>query len=152
MKRWIIYLLILGAVVTVPVERTDVAQLEPVEEVCLRVDGDRVVLETDTGDAGYGEDAQQALAQLHATAAGVIYLDTARYLLVTSDAQTQIPQLAQELKPKVRLYTLDGAPDLTEVSRYLENHDQGVTLEDWKPEQSLPVLWEREGRMWIKNN
>ena len=55
MKRWLIYVAALGAVLLFnisPFQSMDIAKLAPVEAVWITDSGDSVYLETDTGDEG----------------------------------------------------------------------------------------------------
>jgi len=95
LKRILIYCLLLIAVVLIPVERLDVGKLEPVQAVWAYRENGIIVLETDTEDKGSGETVEEALKDLEANCLGIIYLDTAQFLLVSEDLQEQIPGLGQ---------------------------------------------------------
>ena len=86
MKRVIIYSCILILLLFSPVAKLDVADLEPVEVVYLYKESGNTVLQTDTDAKGKGEDVLAALDDLRQTTSGVVYLDTARYLLIAPDA------------------------------------------------------------------
>ena len=139
MKRLPIYIAILALTLLAPLERMDVAQLEPVEVVFLTKEGDTVFLATDTKASGQGTDVAAALADLKQTAAGVVYLDTAEYLLVSEDAAGEINALRGSLKGSVRL-CLGQDVQVEEVAEYLEVHGTLPKLRDWKAGDPLPIL------------
>ena len=130
--RIIIYIVILALMMLAPVERVDVAKLLPIEAVAVYVEGDTVVLETDTEDKGKGDSAADALKNLKEVTPAVVYLDTAEYLLVSKDALSQIDALRQILKPSVKVCVCDARDNVKHVSKYLEVHGDAVPLRDWK--------------------
>lgn len=149
MKKIILYVLILIAVLLVPVERTDVGRLRPVQSVAVFGEDGAVVIETDTGDRGSGENALAALDDLKRTTPAVIYLDTAEYLLVTKDMEDAVEHLRAHLKDTVELYHYIGTPKLEDVTQYLEIHGDAPSLKQWREGQQLPVLDCREERIKI---
>ena len=149
MKRIILYVLILIAVLLIPVERTDVGKLQPVQSVAVFGEDGTVIIETDTGDRGSGADAQAALDDLKRTTPAVIYLDTAEYLLVAEGMEGAVEHLRAHLKETVELYQYLGAPKLEDVTKYLEIHGDAPTLKQWENGQQLPVLDCREERIKI---
>ena len=120
MKK-LLYICIIALSVHAPVKRLDIAKLLPVESVAIIRHGGEVVLKTDTGDIGCGLDAAHALADLKENATQVIYLDTARYLLVGEDATSDADQLRKYLKRNIYLGTYAGG-DVQEETRYLDAH------------------------------
>ena len=106
--RIVIYALILAALFFAPVERLDVAKLEPVQAVAIYKENDMVVLETDTEDKGSGKTAEEALQNMKQNTPTVIYLDTAEYLLVAEEAKWDVEALRQYLKPSVKVSAYTG--------------------------------------------
>ncbi len=147
MKRILLYIAAFALALQMPVERVDIARLRPVQVVCLEREGERLVLQTDTGDTGSGTDVASALADLKATTPAVIYLDTAQYLLVSSDAEEAINDLRADLKKNVRICQVQGIIALEEVAAYLTVHGQLPQLKHWQAGQSLPILTGIENRL-----
>ena len=58
MKRIIVYCVILAVLCVLPVEKQDVADLEPVQAVWLSKEENIVILETDTQDKGNGSNVR----------------------------------------------------------------------------------------------
>ena len=140
MKRILIYIMILAAVTLIPLERTDVGKLRPVETVSITREGGAYVIATDTGDEGRGADPVQALQDLIQTTPGVIYLDTARFILVGKDAEDSLVTLRPYLSGSAKLFSVRGMPDLESASRYLQIHGNGPKLKAWKSGVKLPVF------------
>ena len=140
MKRILCYIGILAAVLICPVQRQDVGKLCPVQTVAIYKKDHWVVIETDTEDIGYGATARQALANLEDTTSGVIYLDTAKYLLLSKDAEDVVEDLRSELKPSVQMCYAAQQVDLKEASIFLAAHGDLPKLKRWKTGQELPVL------------
>ena len=138
-KAWI-YGLLLAAALAVPTQTVKLGQMRPVETVYLYKRGNVVVIATDTKDQGVGSTASEALDNLKETASGIIYLDTAKYLLIGKDAEDQILQIGEKLKPDTYLCGVVGNVDLTEASSYLNVHRPRVTLRRWNEKTKLQTL------------
>ncbi len=130
--RILIYIVILALTFLAPVERVDVASLLPIESVAVYMEGDAVVLETDTEDTGRGETVSQALQNLKDVTPAVVYLDTAEYLLVSEDAVTQVDGLREYLKPSIKVCIWDAKGSVKDAAKYLSVHGDTVPLRDWK--------------------
>lgn len=134
-------MLILGAVLLVPVERVDVAQLRPIEVISIYKEDGTVILETDTEDIGRGVDALAALEDMKQTSPAVIYLDTAEYLLISQDAAEEAEQLRESLKESVQICVAQQKVNLQQAAKYLPVHGELPELRHWKPGQILPIIW-----------
>lgn len=132
--RKVLYVLLLIPLLFVPLQRVDVAKLLPIEAVAVYMDGDKVVLETDTEHKGTGETAVQALDDLKKNTAAVVYLDTAAYLLVSEDAVGAAEQLRPYLKPSVRVWVCDAKGAVKDTAKYVDIHQKPPKLKAWKPE------------------
>ena len=140
MKRNIIYIVILAAMLWVPVKKLDVSKLLPIQVVSVYKEENMVVIETDTQSRGVGVTVGQALENLKDTANGIIYLDTAEYLMLSPDAEHTVETLRQELKGSVRLCMTQAKIDPAEVVVFLGAHGQLPQLKSWKKGMELPVL------------
>ena len=140
MKRIIIYIAILAALLAAPVEPLKLGELVPVQVVSVQKEGDWTVIETDTGDKGIGADARRALENLKDTASGKIYLDTAEYLLLGESGEDAVEMLRGELKKTVRLCAIAKTMDLAETAKFLRVHGNLPKLKCWKKGTELPVL------------
>ena len=140
MKRMLLYIGILAALLAVPVERLDVGKLHPVQVVSVSKENGWVVIQTDTGDRGIGETGEQALKNMEETTSGVIYLDTAEYLLLSKDAEDALTQLRTALKPKTGICYAEEGIDLKEAGKFLSAHAELPRLKEWKKGQELPVI------------
>ena len=140
MKRIILYCILLVAVTVIPVKQLDVGDLEPVQAVWIYRREENVVLQTDTEDFGVGETVAEALKDLEENCLGIIYLDTAEFLLVTENTQELIPELGQHLKGSVRVCLWDGKGSVEDAARYMDAHKIGCKLRKWDPLVKLPNL------------
>ena len=140
MKRMLLYVGILAALLAAPVERLDVGKLHPVQVVSVSKQNGWVVIQTDTGDRGIGETGAQALKNMEETTSGVIYLDTAEYLLLSKDAEDALTQLRTALKPKTGVCYAGEGVDLKEAGKFLSSHADLPRLKEWKEGQELPVI------------
>ena len=130
--KWFLYSVILAFALLTPVDRLDVAKLEPVEAVVVYMEDGQVVLQTDTDDIGRGTTAAEALEDMKKNTPSVIYLDTAEYLLVAENAQGQGQQLREYLKPSVLVETYRGG-SVKKATQYAEVHGKCQKLKDWRP-------------------
>lgn len=117
--RKILYIIILVALLWAPVERLDVADLEPVQTVVIYMQQGMVVLETDTENMGRGVDLAAAVEDLEKNTPGVIYMDTAQFLLVAPDAQNQLNALQKYLSATVKVVQWDEKASVKDAARYL---------------------------------
>lgn len=117
--RILLYIVILALLTLAPVERLDVAKLEPVQTVAIRVADGQVVLETDTKNKGQGQNLQAAIDDLEENTPAVIYLDTAQYLLIAEDAADYAQELKEHLHPSVKVSLWDGKGSVELAAQFL---------------------------------
>lgn len=129
--RMILYILILFALFFVPLQRIEIANLEPIQTVWMYLENGRVVLETDTEDKGVGDAVEDALYDMKRKSDGIVYLDTAEYLFVSESAEEKIVVLQPYMKGSVRLCNWDGQGSVSEATKYADSHKLGVKLRDW---------------------
>lgn len=129
--RTVLYILIIISLFFAPVQRLDVAKLQPVEAVAVYTDGETVVLITDTEDTGRGKTAKEALHNLKETTAAVIYLDTAEYLLIAPDAENYIEELKPHFKSSIKVKPYNGG-EVKEEVKYLDAHDRSASADTGK--------------------
>lgn len=140
MKRTLIYIVVLAAALMIPQEGTDVGKLLPVELVHLYYIEDQLAIETDTGDLGRGATVEVALQDLKDTTAGMVFLDTADYLLVSERALGEITEVRRFLKTSVRVCMAEPGIDLTAAAEFLAVHKPAATLKNGgKPLQKLKL-------------
>lgn len=147
--KWIFYSAVLAVSLLAPVKRTDVALLQPVEVISLYMEGAQTVLETDTGDLGKGTSVEQALEDLKQTTPGIVYLDTAEYLLVAEGTESRIPEIAAYLKNDVKLCTADPGIDLTLAALYLDVHSPEMTVSEWREGKNPEKLVKENDRLQL---
>lgn len=129
--RTVLYILIIILTFLAPVQRLNVAKLQPVEAIAIYTEQDTVIIKTDTEDMGIGETALQALQDLKETAPAVIYLDTAEYLLIAPGAEKYAEELKTHLKTTVKVRMYSGG-EVKEEVKYLDAHDRGAAPENGK--------------------
>ncbi len=124
--------MVLAALFFVPLQRVNVSDILPVEAVAVYMDGERVVLELDTGEKGSGKSVGEAIEDLKRSTPRIIYPDTARYLLVTQNAESYVDALRPYLKNKVQVHSCDARDRVAEIAAYLSARGRLPKLEDWK--------------------
>ena len=117
--RKVIYIVILSLLFLAPVKRLDVANLQPVQTVAIYTEPGAVVLETDTHNIGRGATVADAVANLEKNTPGVIYLDTAEYLLISKDAYNYVDSLRDYLRPTVRISDWNHGIGVDVAAKYL---------------------------------
>ena len=130
--RRMVYILLLIPLFFVRLQRVNVADLLPVEAVAVYMDGDQVVLETDTAHVGTGKTVEEALASLKENTAKVIYLDTVVYLLVSEDAIEQVGSMCPYLKGSVKVGVCEAKGRVKDAAEYLSIHQKMPKLRQWK--------------------
>lgn len=144
MRRMIVYLAILAAVCWAGDPGTDIGMLIPVETVLIQKLENEIVMETDSGDRGTGLTVGQAAADLKEKAEGVVYLDTADYLILNEEAEVLLYQLQKNQKQEVALCRTEGHIDVQKATAFLRAHTPGLRLSQWSSGTALPEL-EAEG-------
>lgn len=147
MKRILIYIVVVAAAMLVPIERTDVGELQPVELIHMYREGKQIVLGTDTEDSGHGATVEEAFRNLEDTTPGIIFLDTADYLMVSENAEDLIGELRSYLKPCVRVCVAEKGIKLAEAAEYLAIHSPKATIGEVKKESDMEVLVLQNGRL-----
>lgn len=144
--KYLLYICILLAAVLVPDKGMDVGKLIPVEVVMISEDRGSITLHTDTGDSGIGNTLDAAISDLKAGASGVIYLDTAEYLLLENGMENQLNAIGRHLKGVVRLCHASEGISLEAVADFLSVHRPEVTLKTVSDYSAIPIIWEENGR------
>lgn len=140
MKKWIL----LGtlALLLLPQRDTEVGKLLPVEAMSIEKASGVYRVSTDTGDIGKGDSLEKAMDDLRAEAPGIIFLDTADYVLLTRETMECMEKLADYVRPGTRVYEIEGAADMAEIGTFLRAHGPDTPLYRLqKGEQGLPKLW-----------
>lgn len=117
-----LYIVLLGLMLLAPVKRLDVSKLEPVEAVAVTLENGMVCLTTDTEAEGKGITAEEALLSMKENTSGIIYLDTARFLLIGENAEDAAQDLKSWLRKNVRICKYSGS-DVKEETKRLDAHD-----------------------------
>ena len=140
MKQRLLYILIIAAVFFAPVEPLNIANLRPVQVIAFYGDGENLVIETDTRDRGVGTTPQQALQNLKDTAKGVLYLDTAEYILMEDTAQSAVEALRWAFRKSAKICRIQGQIALEDAADFLASHGKLPKIKEWKAGADLPVL------------
>lgn len=153
MRRIVIYVLILGVLLFLPLKGNDIGKLQPVEVVQVHRQGGEVLIRTDTGDQGIGSTAELALQNLKDTTPGYIYLDTAEYLLLNKEASGDIEKLRPVLRKSLQLCFAETEVDLQLAAKFLPAHGNFPQLKRWKQGDDLPLLTVEGSRLkFMKKN
>ena len=150
MNKVFVYTLLLAGALLLQPESENIGKLKPVETVSLYIEEEQLVMETDTEDIGRGNSVEEALRNLKETTSGIIYLDTADYLLVSGETEQLIPQIGAYLKDTVRVCRSQRAVKVTEASSYLSVHRPNTKLKEYRPGAKLEELCIENSRMYLK--
>lgn len=139
MKKWVILAAILLALM--PERGTELGKLLPVETLLIEKEKERYVVSADTGEQAEGESLAAAMAGLQRGAPGVLFLDTADYVLVSRTALDCVAELSDYVRPGTRIYQTVGKPELSEIGAFLRTHGPDAPLFRVKKRtEQLPVL------------
>ena len=150
MRRWILYIAILALVVAAPAKPVNIGDLLPIRVVAVYREDNRFRIATDTGDLGFGDTVSLALHSMRDTASGIIYLDTAEYLLVETETMGYLEELKGYLKPKTQVCVCDQKVDLEQVPEYLAVHKSRVNLKESAGNREIPRLVEEKGKLMLE--
>ena len=138
--KLIIYIVILLIALWIPVRKTDISNLEPVQAIWIDKNENGYVVKTDTQDVGVGETLQKALEEMKEHCDKLIYMDTTQYLMVSEDCKEAIAEISQHLKNKVRVCVWNGVGELKNAVQYVKSHRNGVAIKDYVPGIQLPTI------------
>lgn len=140
MKRIIIYCILFACATIIPIDRIDISDLEPIQAVWMYEEDGVICMKTDTADVGKGESVEQALQDMKLKSEGIVYLDTAEYLLVSEKVQNQIMHIRPYLKSNVKIAEWIGDSSIADAAQYMKAHKTGVKLKKWKSNVKLPFI------------
>lgn len=153
MKRWLWYVGIVAAVAALGGKTSagqDIGKLQPVQTVYVTCANGMVIIQTDTGDWGAGEDLPAALVDMKAASAGEVFLETADYLVLSADCIRLLPAMMNDLRPSCGVCLAQGEPDLERAGTFFQRHAPSTTLMRWRAgEKSLQTLITQDGRMHL---
>lgn len=154
MKKIVLYILALSVILLLPMEGTDVAKLQPVEVIQIDKDKEEssVVITTDVGAAGTGATVERAIENLKATTSGIVFLDTADYLLLGRAALEEADKIKTYLKPSIRVCCTDEEIDLTDAAAFLAIHKPDTRLKEITSQYPMKNLVKENGRLILKEN
>ena len=138
--KTILYILILVSLFFVPLQRIEIANLEPVQTVWMYLENGTVVLETDTEDKGTGNTVEDALFDMKHKSDGIVYLDTAEYLFVSESAGELITIVQPYMKSSVLLCEWDGQGSISKATKYADSRKLGVKLREWNKDGKMTEL------------
>ncbi len=144
--KLILYSIILAVVLLAPVNRQDIGDLEPIQAIWLTQHEDSIVLKTDTGDHGAGVTVEEAVESMRKNSEGVVYLDTAQFLLISENAVPHMDRLISYLRQSVKLCLWEGE-NVSAAASYMQSHDMGSKIKEvqaGKQLQKIPELSEKE--------
>lgn len=144
--KYLLYVAILLSVLLLPCDGTDVGKLRPIEVVAISETDGLVAINTDTGDRGIGETLDAAIEDMKAAASGIIYLDTAEYLLLEKGMETHLNAMEGHIKKGIHLsYATEKLP-LEGIADFLSVHRPNVKLGTVTDYGSIPTITEEMGR------
>ena len=73
-------------------------------------------------------DREKAVDALRAEAPGILFLDTADYVLLTGGAEDCMEKLQDYVRPGTRVYKLEGTAELSEIGPFLKTHGPDAPL------------------------
>lgn len=139
MKKIFFYIVILLIAIQIPVDRIDISDLEPIEAVGVQKENNQYIISTDTERSGRGSTVEQAVKSMKEQCEKIVYLDTAKYLLVSGECVDVLADLSQYLKSSVKVGMWSGG-DLAEFSQYMRSHHAGIKLKQCLPDTRLPQI------------
>ena len=142
-----IILVILTGTNSLPFRGTDVGKLHPIEVLYVEWVEGQCEISTDTGITGRGRTVEEAAADLHRVTPGYVFLETANYLLLSSQTETAPEDFWPFVRPACLLYLCDEKPKLESVADYLKSHLSEVTLLDWRNGENMFPRLLQEGEI-----
>ena len=148
--KMLLYIALLLLICFLPVQGTDVGELIPVEVVAIAESDGVTTICTDTGNQGQGRTLGEAFVDLERAASGVIYLDTAEFILIQPGGEAWLEMLPHYLRGDTKVCAAEADIELKGIADYLSVHHPGIHLEEAEEAGVLPVLSGESGRYQIK--
>ena len=145
MKRWVWLLcgiLLMGAGGKQGVE---LENLKPVSLLEVRREDGIITLRTDTGDYGTGKTWQAALKDMEETSTGMIFMETADFLLLCENTDELLPEICEKLRPAIRVCKSERKIDPQSAAEFLSAHPPCTTLGAVFREGKEPARLLKEG-------
>ncbi len=140
MRKIILYTIILLIALQIRVNKIDISDLEPVQAVWIKKDGEMYVIETDTDDVSIGDSVKAALQSMRDHCEKIIYLDTAEYLAVSENCKEAVGEISEYLKGNVKVCIWNGEGELKNVAEYMKSHRIGIRLKECVSNIKLPII------------
>lgn len=150
MKRITIYIVVLAATLLIPMRGMDIGKLRPVGLIQLYKEEGHVFIVTDTGDSGRGRTVNEAFVNLEETTTGVIFLDTADYLLISEAAKEVLSELRQYAKPNILICIAEKEVDPIQAAEYLTVHRPKTEIRDENAVLTAETLVNDNGKLVLK--
>ena len=132
-----------------PFEKTDVAQLSPVNLILVEMTDGAVCISSDRGDIGVGDTLDEALEDMEQTCSGKIFLDTVDYVLLEGEAKINCEELKEYFRPGTFLCSARGEIEPESAAGYLRGRKLTCTLgRQGSSLGMLPVLEAVDGRYY----
>lgn len=126
MKKWV-WLAAL-ALLLLPRRGTEVGKLLPVETLLIEKQAGQYRVSTDTGHTARDDSLEKAVDTLRAEAPGILFLDTADYVLLAGEAEECAEKLPNYVRPGTRVYKLEGTVELSKIGPFLKTHGPDTPL------------------------
>ena len=124
-----------------PFDGTDVGKLYPVEVLIVTTTPGMITIETADGLYGTGDTVASAIENLKSTSSGIVFMDTANYLLLNNDNEELLDSLYAYVRPACQVFRFDGSGEWKGVAKYLESHSSSVTVLSYRQgKKNLPRL------------
>lgn len=132
MAFWLVFAAAICALGLWPSKAHDAAELLPAQILVVDASQGEVTVSAESGVTGVGARFEDALLDMERHAPGVLFLDTAEYVVLTRRAWYLLPQIApsQSLRPSARLVQADVAVEPSEALSFLQAHTPELTLAD----------------------
>lgn len=131
--------------------KSDVSALEPVELLYIYRNGGQVVVCTDTGSFGVGENLSRSLSDLHSSCPKEIFLETADSLVISPNARDLLGGLSHILRPSCSVSIGQGKIDPASAAVFLNLHRPECTVKDLNS-RSPALLTEKGGRYCLEES
>lgn len=134
MRRVFLYIIVAAILILtglLPLRGTDVAQLLPVQVMLVEREDGLVRIRCDHGAAGSGENWEQALQDLRASAEGEVFFGTVEHVVLAKSAGYLMPRIAAsaDLRPAAKLYFAQKSlPEPEQAAAFLHAHPGSLTL------------------------
>lgn len=142
MKKGFWMLLAMIVISLLPSRGKEMGEIMPAAVLEVTAAEDKVLVRTDDGNQGAGENLIDAIQDMQDNATGYILLDTLEYILIDEKRSDILKDAENVLRPSIKVCSMRGSEDLKKTAEWLSVHRPEQTLGELNKGERYSVKYE----------